>query len=275
MIEMEWIRQALDSPEPCFIGRIAGIELQIVHDLQENPKEVQRDLLELENNAGIHITSSESLHQYSQQLLTAYDHCTHIAEWDKTGKVYAITGRGQELIAKRTPHIPKFHARYLEPYYDPPSWMQSLKGKRILIVHPFITTLQKQVSHLKDLFPHPWFEECTFEFVKPPLTLAGNHGGVDWQTHMQPCLEEIQKKEFDVALVAAGGYGMLISDFIYTEMRKSVLYIGGALQLFFGVIGKRWFDNKEILKIMNDNWVRPNAADKPPQYTKVEKGCYW
>ena len=154
MVEMEAIRQALISPDPCFIGRIAGIELQTVYDLQENPKMVQYDLLELENNAGIHITSSESLHQYCQQLLTAYDHCTHIAEWDKTGKVYEITGRGQELIAKRTPHIPKFHARHLEPYYDPPSWMQSLKGKRILIIHPFITTLQKQVSRLKDLFHH-------------------------------------------------------------------------------------------------------------------------
>ena len=275
MVEMEEICQALRSSKPCFIGRIAGIELQIVHDLQENPKEVQRDLLELENNAGIHIASSESLHTYCRQLLTAYDHCTHIAEWDKTGKVYAITGRGQELIAKRTPHIPKFHAWHLEPYYDPPSWMQELKGKRILIVHPFTTTLQKQVPYLKDLFPHPWFEDCTFEFVKPPLTLAGNHGGVDWQIQMQPCLQEIQKKEFDVALVAAGGYGMLISDFIYTKMKKSVLYIGGALQLFFGVIGKRWFENKEILKIMNDSWVRPSAVDKPPQHTKVEKGCYW
>jgi hypothetical protein len=275
MVEMEEIRQALRSSEPCFIGRIAGIELQTVHDLQENPKEVHRDLLELENNAGIHINSSESLHTYCRQLLTAYDHCTHIAEWDKTGKVYAITGRGQELIAKRTPHIPKFHARHLEPYYEPPSWMTELKGKRILIVHPFIVTLQSQVPHLKELFPHPWFEDCTFEFVKPPLTLAGNHGGVDWQIQMQPCLEMIQQTTFDVALVAAGGYGMLISDFIYTEMKKSVLYIGGALQLFFGVIGKRWFENKEILKIMNDSWVRPNVADKPPQHTKVEKGCYW
>jgi hypothetical protein len=57
MVEMEAIRQALYSPEPCFIGRIAGIELQTVYDLQQNPAEVQRDLLELENNAGIHITS--------------------------------------------------------------------------------------------------------------------------------------------------------------------------------------------------------------------------
>ena len=53
------------------------------------------------------------------------------------------------------------------------------------------------------------------------------------------------------------------------------MYIGGALQLFFGVIGKRWFDNKDILKLVNDDWLRPNKEDKPSNFTKVEKGCYW
>ena len=68
---------------------------------------------------------------------------------------------------------------------------------------------------------------------------------------------------------------MLISDYIYTEQKRSVCYIGGALQLFFGVIGKRWFDNKEIMKMVNDNWIRPGAEERPPQWKNVEKGCYW
>jgi hypothetical protein len=58
-------------------------------------------------------------------------------------------------------------------------------------------------------------------------------------------------------------------------MGKSVMYIGGALQLFFGVIGKRWFDNKDILKLVNDDWIRPDKGDKPDNFTRVEKGCYW
>ena len=84
-----------------------------------------------------------------------------------------------------------------------------------------------------------------------------------------------RKSDFDIALVAAGGYGMLVADYIFKEMNKSVMYIGGALQLFFGVIGKRWFDNKEILKMVNDDWIRPNKEDKPDNFTRVEKGCYW
>ena len=53
------------------------------------------------------------------------------------------------------------------------------------------------------------------------------------------------------------------------------MYIGGALQLFFGIIGKRWFDNKEILAFVNDDWIRPLSIDKPTNFSKVEKGCYW
>jgi len=53
------------------------------------------------------------------------------------------------------------------------------------------------------------------------------------------------------------------------------MYVGGALQLFFGIIGKRWFDQKEILMLMNDHWIRPLKEDQPGNYTRVEKGCYW
>ena len=58
-------------------------------------------------------------------------------------------------------------------------------------------------------------------------------------------------------------------------MDKSVIYIGGALQLFFGVIGKRWFTNKGIMKLVNDEWIRPLQEDKPGNFVRVEKGCYW
>ena len=270
------IKRIIESNQPFFIGRIAGVELQTAYNqLEGNAYEIPSNMLELENNAGIKVANYDSLSIYTTKLLHAYEHCTHIAEW--SGKVFEITGKGQTLVTKRTPHIPKLDAIALEPYYFQESWMDALKGKRILIVHPFVTTIQQQIENLKEIFPNrSWFEDCTFSFVKPPLTLAGNHQGKDWQLHHQQCLESIKEHtDYDVALVAAGGYGMLLADFIFTEQKKSVIYVGGALQLFFGIVGKRWFDNKEIMKLMTDEWVRPDASDKPDHFTKVEKGCYW
>lgn len=261
---------------PFFIGRIAGIELQVAYDLHHNRRLTPTALHEIVNNAGIHTESEESLVEYTKQLCQAYDHCTAIAIWDKEGPVYAATGHAQEWILQRT-RVPTIQAQALEPYYDPSySWMSAMKGKRILIIHPFYHSIQRQLPRLASLFPNrPWFPSCQIEVVVPPMTCAGNHGGKDWQVHLAAFYETMEKKEFDIALVAAGGYGMIIADMIHTRLHRSVMYIGGALQLFFGIIGKRWFDQKEILMLMNDHWIRPLKEDQPLHHVRVEKGCYW
>lgn len=273
-----YIKSVIEENKPFFIGRIAGCELKVAyHILRGDFMDIVDELIELENNAGIKTNDNISLKKYVEKLVESYENCTTIAEWDIDGKVFAHTGVGQKLITSRTPNIPKINALALEPYYFKDSWMPALKGKKILIVHPFSKTFSKQVSNLKKIFPNQtWFEDCEFQFVQPPLTLAGNHDNRDWQEHLIPFLESLREvKEFDVALVAAGGYGMLVANFIFKELERSVIYIGGALQLFFGVIGKRWFENKEILKFINDDWIRPDKEDKPSNFTKVEKGCYW
>ena len=272
------IKKVIESNQPFFIGRIAGIELQTAYNLLEGDvSKLTANKAELENNAGIYTTNYESLGSYIHKLIESYEHCTHIAEWEKTGEVFAITGKGQTMIAKRTPTIPKLNALSLEPYYFDDSWMSSLKGKRILIIHPFVKTIDKQLYNVSALFPNKkWFEDCTFQLLKPPLTLAGNHNNQSWDLHYEQCIQEIKQCDtYDIALVAAGGYGMLLCDFIFKDQGKSVMYIGGALQLFFGIIGKRWFDNKEILNMVNEDWVRPDKEDIPDNYKKVEKGCYW
>ena len=273
-----YIKEIIQQNKPFFIGRVAGCELKVAYCYKMgNLLDIVDEIKELENNAGIYTKDRQSLAEYARRLVESYDNCTVIAEWEQDGKVFAHTGSSQEFITKRTPTIPKINALSLEPYYFKDSWMPALKGKKILIVHPFSKTIQKQVPNFKKIFPDcAWFEDCEFQFIQPPLTLAGNHKNKDWQEHLNPFLESLKEtSDFDIALIAAGGYGMLISDYIFKDMNKSVMYIGGALQIFFGVIGKRWFDNKDILKLVNDDWVRPDKNDKPDNFLVVEKGCYW
>ena len=263
-----YIKSIIESNKPFFIGRIAGCELKVAYNLlQGDLMDNIYDLVDLENNAGILAKTNDSLHTYVNKLLESYDNSTVIAEWE--GKVFETAGVGQKLISSRTPNTPKINAIALEPYYFKDSWMPALKGKKILIIHPFSDTFKKQIH--KKIFPN-WFEDCTFQFMKPPLTLAGNHENKDWQEHFQEFIDDFKVDDYDIALVAAGGYGMLIADHIF-KSGKSVMYIGGALQIFFGVIGKRWFTNKDILKLMNNDWIRPE--EKPDNFKKVENGCYW
>lgn len=277
-----YIKSIIESNSTFFIGRIAGVELKVAYkflnSLRLNPAD---ELAELENNAGIRTDDTESLNNYVSELVASYKACTTIAEWPQTGKVFALTGTGQTLISELTPATPKISALALEPYYfsEATSWMPALTGRRILIIHPFAKTLESQVPHFSKLFPdRTWFKDCEFQFIQPPLTLAGNHANLNWESHYDRFIYGSafsELTEFDVALVAAGGYGMLIANHIYTNLKKSVMYIGGALQIFFGVIGKRWFNNREILNLTNDDWIRPIKDDKPPNFAKVERGCYW
>ena len=62
-------------------------------------------------------------------------------------------------------------------------------------------------------------------------------------------------------------------------MNKSALYVGGALQLFFGIMGNRWRTNTNIAELKNNNWVNVLDCDKPPTLRMnkhlCENSCYW
>ena len=85
-----------------------------------------------------------------------------------------------------------------------------------------------------------------------------------------------QISDYDVALVSAGGYGSLICNHIY-ETGHSAIYVGGVLQMFFGLLGGRWLvERKAIVRMyVNQYWSRPKESERPAGYKKIENGCYF
>ena len=82
--------------------------------------------------------------------------------------------------------------------------------------------------------------------------------------------------QFDVALVSCGGYANPICSFIY-ENGKSAIYVGGVLQMYFGILGARWLQERpDIIKLFsNKYWSRPKSTERPINSQNVEGGCYW
>jgi hypothetical protein len=60
-------------------------------------------------------------------------------------------------------------------------------------------------------------------------------------------------------------------------MGKSSVYVGGVLQMYFGVYGERWLKERpDIMRLyMNKHWSRPNEDEKPQGFESVEDSCYW
>ena len=83
---------------------------------------------------------------------------------------------------------------------------------------------------------------------------------------------EIEKHDFDICLLGCGAYGFPLAAHV-KRLGKKAVHIGGALQLLFGIKGRRW--DREFSSIYNDAWVRPEENEKPRNANSVEGGCYW
>ena len=108
-------------------------------------------------------------------------------------------------------------------------------------------------------------------FYKSYNTSAGNHIHSNWEETLNIMKEDIKNIDFDIALISCGGYGLLLGDFI-KELGKGAIYVGGGLQLQFGVMGKRWEHNEMFLQ--SQKWIRPSKDELPPHPERIEGGCY-
>lgn len=78
-------------------------------------------------------------------------------------------------------------------------------------------------------------------------------------------IADIEKIDFDVAILGCGVYGVPLSAHI-KRMGRQAVYTGGATQIMFGIKGKRWAD----YGIYNENWVKVFEEDIPLNIDKIE-----
>lgn len=191
----------------------------------------------------------------------------------------------QDYFARQY-NLEKIHSRSLEPFYasleNEIPWTQELFRKKVLIIHPFVNSFQKQLKNNFKIFKNKnqqlFHPEQEFKFYKAFQTIAGNHIHNDWiQTFTIMC-NDIKNIDFDIALLGCGGYGLPLCDFIKSKLNKSAIYVGGGLQLMFGVMGKRWENNEMWKKIIQENdckFIRPSDQEICPNLKTIEGGCYW
>ena len=89
---------------------------------------------------------------------------------------------------------------------------------------------------------------------------------------------DISNLEFDIALLGCGGYGLPLCHYIHETLNKSAIYVGGGLQLLFGVMGSRWENIpmwKTIIKENETKFIRPSQEEQIKNKENIEGGCYW
>jgi hypothetical protein len=162
-------------------------------------------------------------------------------------------------------------------YIHSTPWTLALRGKRILLISPFEDTLREKIPVRSKIYGIDLFPDCEIITIRPPQTQAAEIGDefiVEFE-RFKTRLDAI-KDTYDVALVSCGGYANPVCAYLF-ECGKSAIYVGGVLQMYFGILGQRWLkDRPDVVRLyLNEHWSSPKNSEKPAGFNKVEGGCYW
>ena len=274
--------------KPFIIPRIAGIENEVAMFgallIQQGSSEegamktIKNALPVMKTNAGISLTNIEDICLYSKNYLDAFHKCERYFWWAPWGEVVKWIPRSFDFIITNFTG-PKFDAITLDIFhhiYREP-WTLALKGKRILIISSFIESIKEKIPIRDKIYGIDLFPDCEFVFIKPPQT-HGNNDSRRFPEELADFVENVRniKDSFDIALCSCGGYGNAICSAIY-DMNKSAIYVGGVLQMYFGIYGERWMrERPDIMRMfLNKYWSRPKESERPKNFKNVEKSCYW
>lgn len=165
------------------------------------------------------------------------------------------------------------HLSNLAPYQSKNPWTAALRGKRVLVIHPFKESIERQYQIREKLFANPEilpeFDLTVIEAVQTAAYEKDDRFS-DWFEALDYMYQQAMVCEFDVALIGCGAYGLPLGAML-KRSGKMVIHMGGALQILFGIIGKRW----ENSPLINEYWAHPLPSEIPANKKVVENGCYW
>jgi len=262
-----WIVEALRSHRPVLVGRLGSVEARLLGEARFG-RFSRVTCREAHRNAGLFPTDPEALAAAAARLGSALEAVDLLALWDSPYQA--------RLTAQLAPMPERCSLGALEPWWQPNPWSAALAGQRVLVVHPFAQSIQAQWQRRERLFPGtPVLPEFELQVLQPPLTLAGATAGfVSWSSALDDLIARTRELRFDVALLGCGAYGLPLAAAI-KGMDRPVLQLGGALQLLFGIRGRRWEAMPPFAALMNEHWVRPLPEETPVAADKVDGGCYW
>lgn len=288
------IYDKLMDEAPCMIARFGSTELSTMVNYlgvkQSNKniwKYIQGKSLpwwwsknminQMQQWSGFFPPTQKKIEQFCELMIVDMEEVDILGSWLSDEKYF-----------ERVLHCNKVHLRLLEPFWSQHPWTSALENKKILVIHPFAETIQKQYASRLFLFKNqqilPTFKSLVV--IKAIQTLGGaNENYADWFEALDSMKKQINEIDFDICLIGAGAYGFPLAAYV-KKIGKKAVHLGGALQLLFGIRGKRWEDPTYGVKVwgipygfypslMNEFWTRPLNIEKPETAQKVEGACYW
>jgi len=281
----------VQGSEPFFIGRNGSTEMEVFHFWQVYRKEghpYPTAMIEkLERVSGIWPATQESVDDWA----TAYAESLKSLDGLAAGWYKPYEQIEADFLKVYSPNSFRIPLRTLEPYYVPSKlrWTQYLKGKKVAVVSSFADTIQTQVwaqdsSKIWASLDEPetilptavqWIPIRTY--FPPKISGGGSTGWTDvnsWREAVNLVVQDVLSTDAEIVLIGCGALGMCIGSRL-KEAQRSVILMGGAIQVLFGIKGQRWATHDIISKFWNSAWIYPSQHETPTGAYLIEGGCYW
>jgi len=278
------IKESLLSDKPCMICRFGSLELQVMVAYL-NKTETKNPFKKLacffrgeplnynfvlknrfRSIAGFFPAEDKYMDKFSKLMI----------EDSKCIDMVGVWRTEQNRIAKFFTQATNISIMDIEPFLFNHPWSEALKGKKVLVIHPFVKTIERQYAKRKFIFENPNvlpdFELKTLQAVQSAADSKVEYK--TWFDALDYMCDEIYKIDFDIALIGAGAYGFPLAAHV-KRIGKKAVHMGGVSQLLFGIKGNRWDSQEYYKNLYNENWTRPAQSETPENCTKVEGGSYW
>ena len=288
----EMICTLLEEDKPCMIARFGATELLCVTNYLgiKNKSNLWQYITGKKSEwwwtdivirnmcqwSGFYPATPENLTHFSEMMLEDIKQLDLLGCWDQHESLYENRLKGVQRIL----------LRLLEPFWSTtPPWTHCLKGKRVLVVHPFAEIIESQYKKRSKIFPNGLLPEFTLYTIKAVQSLGGNDNFKNWFEALQFMKDQIDSFDYDICIIGCGAYGFPLAAHVKRKGKKA-FHIGGALQLLFGIYGHRWENPNYGVKewgipvgsysnLINEYWIRPGNKERPAIAEKVENACYW
>lgn len=274
----EWLYEKILSGEPFMAARFGNTELSVITTVlknricgrsKENDERFDKWFPRLGEGAGFFPVADELADAFTDLMLNACKSVDLLGMWHCHMEDYVI----EEYL----PQADLTFLFRLEPWRCNNPWSRALKGKRVLVIHPFEKSIRKQYQKRELLFPGtevlPEFELLTLKAVQ---TVAGERDErfETWFDALDYMYQEALKKDFDIAIIGCGAYGFPLAAKL-KEAGKQAIHLGGVTQIMFGIKGKRWVECPTYRVAFNEAWEYPLESETPRNSQRVEESCYW
>lgn len=141
------IAAAIAAGAPYMAARCGATEMRTAADYLQNGGVgfAEKTREDIRNLSGVFPTDDAVLAKFCR----TYIDCAHTADLLALWNV----GAEREVVRGCGPATRYTRLRALEPYYHPHPWSAALAGKRVLVVHPFKITIERQYARRSELFP--------------------------------------------------------------------------------------------------------------------------